>query len=50
MLVAGQKIRFCKNDAVILNCTEDEVLIYIEAGYIKWVNKGVIELTSVQME
>jgi len=43
MLYTFKKIKFFNTDAVILNFSENEVLIFIQDNYIKWVDKSLIE-------
>lgn len=46
MLRTGEKIKFYNKDAVVLIWQESEVLLFIDEGYVKWVDKTVLE--SVQ--
>jgi hypothetical protein len=44
MFNIGDKIKYYGRDAVILTSSEDEILIFIDRDYIKWVEKSLIEL------
>ena len=44
MLCAGEKVKYYGKDAIILNTSEDEVLLFIDAGYVKWVDVYLIKM------
>ena len=39
----GDKVRYCGNDAVVLVCLENEVLVFVRKGITKWVEKRFLE-------
>lgn len=47
MFDAGEKIQIFDTNAVVLTSLEDEVLLYFEKGYTKWIEKSLIQLMSV---
>lgn len=44
MLYTGQKVKYFNNEAVILNWLENEVLLFIEKDYVKWVDKCMLDI------
>ncbi|HPT90601.1 MAG TPA: hypothetical protein PK033_04025 [Acetivibrio sp.] len=44
MLYTGKIVKYLDNDAVVLLCKDDEVLIFIEDDYVKWVDKSFIDI------
>ncbi|MCX7709771.1 MAG: hypothetical protein N2484_07955 [Clostridia bacterium] len=44
MFNAGEKIEIFDMNAIILASNEDEVLLYFEKGYVKWLKKSLIQL------
>lgn len=44
MLRTGQKIRFFNRDVVVLICSGNEVLIYINERHIKWVDEALLDI------
>ncbi|MDP4093982.1 MAG: hypothetical protein Q8920_11550 [Bacillota bacterium] len=40
----GQRVKYLNTYAIVLRCEEKEVLLFIDAGYIKWVDKAILEL------
>ncbi|HEX3029705.1 MAG TPA: hypothetical protein VHT34_10475 [Clostridia bacterium] len=43
MLYPFKKIKFIDKEALVLNFSESEVLIFINDNCIKWVDKSLIE-------
>jgi len=46
MLYTGQKVKYFDNEAVILTWLENEVLLFIEEDYVKWVDKCMLDMTQ----
>ncbi|WP_010681258.1 hypothetical protein [Acetivibrio cellulolyticus] len=46
MLYTGQKVKYYDNEAVILTWMDNEVLLFIEKDYVKWVDKSLLELAQ----
>jgi len=46
MFYIGKKVRYIDNDAVVLTWLDDEVLIFIEENYVKWVDKSLIDIVQ----
>lgn len=44
MLYTGQKVKYFDNEAVILTWLENEVLLFIEKDYVKWVDKCMLDI------
>ncbi len=44
MLYTGKVVKYFDNDAVVLSWKDDEVLIFIEEDYVKWVDKSFIDI------
>jgi hypothetical protein len=44
MLYTGKKVKYYNNEAVILTWLENEVLLFIEKDYVKWVDKSMLEI------
>lgn len=44
MFYTGEKVKFYDNDAIVLTCREDEVLIFVGKDTVKWVDKGFLEI------
>jgi hypothetical protein len=42
-MLLGEKVRYCGNDAVVLVCLEDEVLVFVGKGLTKWVERRFVE-------
>lgn len=43
MFYTGKKVKYFDNDVVVLTWLENEVLIFIEEDYVKWVDSSLIE-------
>lgn len=43
MFYTGKKAKYFDSDVVVLAWQEDEVLIFIEEDYVKWVDSSLIE-------
>lgn len=43
MFNLGEKIKFFNREVVVLNCLNDEVLIFIDQKTIKWVDQKLLE-------
>lgn len=43
MLEIGQKIRLFGEEAVVLICNRNEVLVQIRDKYVKWIDMSVID-------
>lgn len=48
MFNTGTKVKFLNNDAIILTDSDEEVLIYVDTRYIKWVDKSLISIGSTK--
>lgn len=46
MLYTGKKVKYLDNDVVVLTWLEDEVLVFIEEDYVKWVDKSLIQIVQ----
>lgn len=46
MFNLGEKIKFFNRDAVVLNCINDEVLLFIDEKTIKWVDQAFVEASK----
>lgn len=46
MLYTGKKVKYLDNDVVVLTWQEDEVLVFIEEDYVKWVDKSLIQIVQ----
>ncbi|OPZ85405.1 MAG: hypothetical protein BWY74_03927 [Firmicutes bacterium ADurb.Bin419] len=46
MLYTGQKVKYFDNEAVILTWLENEVLLFIEEDYVKWVDKCMLDMAQ----
>jgi hypothetical protein len=44
MLYTGQVVKYFDNEAIILTWQDNEILLFIEEDYIKWVDKSMIEI------
>lgn len=44
MFYTGKKVKYFDNDVVVLTWMDNEVLIFIEEDYVKWVDKSLIEV------
>ncbi len=44
MLFIGEKVKYLNHIAVVLIANENEALLYIDVGYVKWVDLAMIEL------
>ncbi|HOQ02150.1 MAG TPA: hypothetical protein PK604_15295 [Acetivibrio clariflavus] len=44
MLYTGKVVKYFDNDAIILTWQDNEVLLFIEDDYIKWVDKSMVEI------
>lgn len=44
MLYTGKIVKYHNNEAVILTWQDDEVLLFIEDDYVKWVDKSMLEI------
>ncbi|AEV70544.1 hypothetical protein [Acetivibrio clariflavus] len=44
MLYTGKIVKYFDNDAIILTWQDNEVLLFIEDDYIKWVDKSMVEI------
>jgi hypothetical protein len=44
MLITGNKVYYLGKEAVVLNAKENEVLIFIDKDYVKWVDVSMVEL------
>lgn len=47
MFSIGERVKYFNNDAIVLACLRDEVLIFISENYIKWVDRDFLELCAV---
>ncbi|NLD48761.1 MAG: hypothetical protein GX660_16480 [Clostridiaceae bacterium] len=46
MFYLGKKVKYLDNDVVVLTWLEDEVLVFIEEDYVKWVDKSLIQIVQ----
>jgi hypothetical protein len=43
MFYTGKRVKYFDSDVVVLSWQENEVLIFIEEDYVKWVDSSLIE-------
>ena len=43
MFYTGKRVKYFDSDVVVLTWLENEVLIFIEEDYVKWVDSSLIE-------
>lgn len=46
MLYTGKIVKYYDNEAIILTWLDNEVLLFIEDNYVKWVDKSMLEITQ----
>ncbi|NMB33346.1 MAG: hypothetical protein GX992_03785 [Clostridium sp.] len=46
MLYTGKKVKYFDSDVVVLSWQDNEVLIFIEEDYIKWVDRTFIDFVQ----
>lgn len=46
MLYTGKIVKYYDNEAVILTWSDNEVLLFIEKDYVKWVDKSLLEIAQ----
>ncbi|NLL06428.1 MAG: hypothetical protein GX270_11745 [Clostridiaceae bacterium] len=44
MLYTGKIVKYFDNEAIILNWLDNEVLLFIEDNYVKWVDMCMLEI------
>jgi len=44
MLYTGKIVKYYDTEAIILNWLDNEVLLFIEDDYVKWVDKSMVEI------
>jgi len=44
MLYTGKIVKYFDNEAIILTWQDNEVLLFIEEDYVKWVDKSMLEI------
>ncbi len=46
MLYTGKIVKYYNNEAIILTWLDNEVLLFIEDNYVKWVDKSMLEIAQ----
>ena len=44
MLYTGKIVKYFDNEAIILTWLDNEVLLFIEEDYVKWVDRSMVEI------
>ncbi|MFZ5986202.1 MAG: hypothetical protein ACOYWZ_03630 [Bacillota bacterium] len=46
MFYTGKKVKYLDNDVLVLTWLDNEVLIFIEDDYVKWVDRELLEVVQ----